>query len=204
MIQLFVPTIGTRLLLVEPWTFDLHEEHRNKSMFEVLGYDTTKFYCDFITRIDSKGQTNVVDYPVYSNPSILIRNPLAKPDRFEKVSVRDYFSKFDTTIPNANMTTALNASIIVDPEMIKDARHSATYFKETGHINLTLPINTILKVDRIYIRQGAGDFDSITFVVEDCPITELKSKKTGGLYKGKQLRFWAKLEDVNTIICDII
>ena len=49
---------------------------------------------------------------------------------------------------------------------------------------MTLPAGTELKVDRIYIRKGAEDFSSVTF------------KST---YKGKQIRFFAKLNDVNKI-----
>lgn len=48
----------------------------------------------------------------------------------------------------------------------------------------TLPKGTTLKVDRIYIRKGAGDYDSVTFFM---PGT------------GKRIRFWAKLADVNRI-----
>lgn len=45
--------------------------------------------------------------------------------------------------------------------------------------------NTILKIDRIYIRKGNKDYSSISFWVKS------------GLYKGA--RFWAKLEDCNKI-----
>jgi hypothetical protein len=41
-------------------------------------------------------------------------------------------------------------------------------------VQVTLPVETLLKVDRIYIRKGASDFDSITF--------------------------WATLKDVNNIV----
>lgn len=34
----------------------------------------------------------------------------------------------------------------------------------------TLPTGTTLKVDRIYIRKGGGDFDSVTFYVESTPL----------------------------------
>lgn len=55
--------------------------------------------------------------------------------------------------------------------------------EEVSHI-VTLPIDTILIVDRIYIRQNASDFDSISF----------KAKNELGKF-----RFWAKLDDVNKI-----
>jgi len=55
----------------------------------------------------------------------------------------------------------------------------------------TLPAGTILVVDRIYIRQQAEDYDSLTFWVAWCP-----SKK----FQVKKLRFWAKLCEVNKIV----
>ena len=32
----FIPTVGTNLILAEPWTFTLFSERRNKSLWEVL------------------------------------------------------------------------------------------------------------------------------------------------------------------------
>lgn len=55
---------------------------------------------------------------------------------------------------------------------------------------VSLPTGTELVIDRIYIRQGAGEFDSVTFVIKDCP----KQKLIGQ-------RFWAHLTDVNQIQC---
>jgi len=52
----------------------------------------------------------------------------------------------------------------------------------------TLPKDTILKVDRIYIRQGSEDYDSVTFRISDCPNKKLNKK-----------RFWVKLDDANEL-----
>jgi hypothetical protein len=54
---------------------------------------------------------------------------------------------------------------------------------------VTLPAGTILNVNRIYIRNGCKDFDSVTFSIKKCPDKKLKG------------RFWAKLGDVNKIVC---
>jgi len=54
------------------------------------------------------------------------------------------------------------------------------------------PAGTKLKVDRIYIKKGASAFDSITFI--------LKKGDFPGFPKLNG-RFWAKLYDVNRIIC---
>jgi hypothetical protein len=51
----------------------------------------------------------------------------------------------------------------------------------------TFPAKSVLIVDRIYIRQGQDDYDSVTF--------RSKYQQTGF---GK-VRFWAKLDDVNTM-----
>ena len=51
-----------------------------------------------------------------------------------------------------------------------------------------LPRGTRLKVARIYVRHGAGDFDSITFTINKHP-TDKKLKA----------RFWCKLNDANKI-----
>lgn len=57
-------------------------------------------------------------------------------------------------------------------------------FSKARIISHTFPKDTILKVDRIYIRKGAEDFSSLTFYVT---------------INKKAYRFWAKLEDVNNI-----
>lgn len=54
--------------------------------------------------------------------------------------------------------------------------------------NFTFDPETILEVDRIYIRKGAEGFSSVTFKWR-------KDKKT--------IRFWVKLEDANRIIFEL-
>jgi len=59
---------------------------------------------------------------------------------------------------------------------------------------ITIPKGSVLTVDRLYVRKGAKDFDSISFfLTKDSP---LKNKKV--------LRFWAKLNDVNKIECKLV
>jgi hypothetical protein len=55
-------------------------------------------------------------------------------------------------------------------------------------IKVVLPRTTILKVDRIYVRKGASEYNSLSFVLKKAPF----------YFKGK-VRFWAKLPDVNKI-----
>lgn len=63
---------------------------------------------------------------------------------------------------------------------------------------VTLPKGTELRVDRVYIRQKLGEYDSITFQIISWP-----GKAVGKAAFGRtKLRFWAKLSDVNNIFCN--
>ena len=65
--------------------------------------------------------------------------------------------------------------------------------------HVTFPKGTQLKIDRIYIRKGAEDYSSITFRVSDIP-----DEGIGKFIGKKKSRFWAKLDDVNTIEYDLV
>lgn len=96
---------------------------------------------------------------------------------------------------------------------------------------VVIPAGEILKIDRIYIRKGKDDFDSVTFLWKGKRTKAYSEIKTGRrvvttlpdrttlqcLFSGKRaipqyedyeyvdktpakpVRFWAKLNDVNTI-----
>jgi hypothetical protein len=103
------------------------------------------------------------------------------------------------------------------PEYTWACLHSAPHKPDRRNSiwQATLPQGTKLKVDRIYIRKGISAYSSITFFINECPLKELTPKKKGGTFEsskkvtspnGKhewleryQLRFWAKLADVNTM-----
>lgn len=86
---------------------------------------------------------------------------------------------------------------------------------------VVLPKGAVLKIDRIYIRKGAKDYDSVTFILQSIPKKDIEvpeersiydknapnpSRKDGerGAYVKKtvirnKIRFWAKLKDINNI-----
>jgi len=92
-------------------------------------------------------------------------------------------------------------------------------WRDKGSIIATLEKGTVLRVDRIYIRKGKGEWDSITFIINEAPKDDKRAKATkqpsrwntqananGTEDKGQQpeqkykgARFWAKLDDVNEI-----
>jgi len=67
----------------------------------------------------------------------------------------------------------------------------------------------VLIVDRIYIRKGGVDYSSLTFRLKSTPDSRFansKAKQIPFTKKGAKAhgRFWAKLEDVNAIECNIV
>lgn len=70
--------------------------------------------------------------------------------------------------------------------------------------NVTLREGCLLQVDRIYIRQGQGDFDSITFFLVEIPESmhdevNMNAKKAPFQKKKTLARFWVKVADANNI-----
>jgi len=120
-VRITIPTIGSDMILAEPWAFMLFHEGRNSKFLEALGFEYGQG-----TEIDT-GRTNW----------------------------------------NGNK--------------VKDTASE-----------VVLPAGARLKVARIYIKNGAGAFDSVTFSI-----------RKGGWPndKTKRGRFWAKLNDVNRIVC---
>lgn len=70
---------------------------------------------------------------------------------------------------------------------LSEAYEALKKFKNEKPCFITLPKNTVLEVDRIYIRQGSAQYSSVTF--------KIRGKKV--------LRFWLTLSDVNKIDCNI-
>ena len=56
---------------------------------------------------------------------------------------------------------------------------------------VTLPVGTLLRMDRIYIRKNAEYYDSVTFVIQEC-----------SLIKKGNPRFWVKLKDANKMVLE--
>ena len=78
-----------------------------------------------------------------------------------------------------------NLSLIQKVDPTYTGKGWGIYGKRDQTWTVTLPERWELKVERIYIRNGQRNFDSITF---SCP------------YNGKRVRFWVKLTDANKIV----
>lgn len=117
-------------------------------------------------------------------PTIRIPDPSGKT---ELVTIIDY----DTPLINHRFPTKQ----VKRPVYVEVPNPTPEYY------NVTLPADTHLIVDRIYIRKGSEDFDSVTFVIPkaDKAFGQIRIDK-----KNTSVRFWAKLDDVNNIEFDLV
>ncbi len=88
-------------------------------------------------------------------------------------------------------------------EEIKNYYGAAPSFQYEYLYPMKLPVDTVLQMDRIYIRKGMGTFDSVTFLISDCPDKRFAPKKARGFLPGG-CRFWVKLEEANMVECDVV
>lgn len=79
--------------------------------------------------------------------------------------------------------------------------HAVNYAYWTGDWShpFSFAEDTELKIDRIYLRQGQKDFDSVSFR-SNCWVSKISAPAARIPRKTKSIRFWAKLSDVNNIV----
>jgi hypothetical protein len=78
-------------------------------------------------------------------------------------------------------------------ELVGDTR-TMSWRVKISSIPCTIPKGSTLKIDRLYIRKGVSDYDSVTFYWKGVPPKpRAKSKRL------RAVRFWVKLEDANKI-----
>lgn len=70
-------------------------------------------------------------------------------------------------------------------------------------VKFTLPKGAVIKVDRIFIRKGSSDFDSISFYLDRSTLLKYDTKYSNLIAKIAKVtgvcRFWVKLADANKI-----
>lgn len=179
-----IPEIGDKLLLTTAWEFSLHAETRNVSLGKIHGY----------TYLWNKRTRNAWF------PSISLL-PQVKPFSFiwrtseEEIKKRNSNlfgvikdqKKYDEELTlfrnNQKKSEECRKKQEAFNQRIEDLIDSKEFEKS---ITIKFPKGTILIVDRVYIRQGAKEYSSLSFYAESPN------------WKGRK-RFWAKLKDCNKI-----
>jgi len=168
MFRLFIPAIGTRLFLAEPWTFQLHREHRNDSLMALVAPHHDLVYEEEVYEAQVESYRRTCE-----NFEVLGDIPARQEHRFGHVETVGPFKKIRYT--------------------------TRQYPKQ---VMVTLAAGTELVVERIYIRQGAEGFDSVTFRIgnSDDPRFTKEKQAEARLKKGGKIRFWVGLHDANEIV----
>lgn len=187
--ELFIPELGTELKLTEDWEFKLYPEGRNSTLLKLLGFrlDMTPNYVvrPYQIRIDAD------KFSLYEIEKDKFYKSVRKFKReIYQMDTNKIVGKYFTTYPLQN-----------NIELRKKERENC--FKETVDfikrideyttkepLITIIPKDSTLIVDRIYVRKGNEQFNSVSFYWKDKPL--------GKGFK-KYVRFWAKLEDVNKI-----
>jgi len=163
--KLFIPSLGTILILAEEWTFKLQFEHRNVTLMKVF----------------APPELDAVD------PD----NPKAHRRRWYGYDPADF---------EGVKGVELGCDRAMTDEQLDRAYSSfkATNARDVSWLRITLPKDTTLVVDRIYIRRGGEAFDSVTFRIPKNKKLPPELARFGGT------RFWVKLNEANNIVCDIV
>jgi hypothetical protein len=188
--KLYVPEIGDHLVLTKDWTFELHAESRNEQLAVLFGHYLSGSYTG--------GWIDEQTLPRLRNPDYQINYPDREDRRFKS------FGRYD----HAAYTEACREAQTACPEYVQYNidkidwnNRSKEVMKEK--LTVTLPVGTVLAVDRLYIRKGASDYSSITFYAKELGEVIIPgSRWSWGNQKAtkrKAQRFWAKLADCNTI-----
>lgn len=166
--QLYVPEIGDMIRLTGDWSFTLYQEYRNRTLWD-----------------DERCRDRMID------PDQTPVHELEK--KIEGIESRLTFQEIKNSYGWAPNRVQVYASQ-------EDKDNHRRYKQELYELQqrhswapVTLLKDTVLKVDRIYIRKGISEYSSITFFVwsKPGPVAANASKKKS--------RFWAKLADCNNI-----
>lgn len=166
--QLYVPEIGDMIRLTQDWSFTLYEEYRNRTLWDDEKCRDREVHPD---------QTPVkeVEAKIKAIESRLTYQEIVNSYKWSPSRIQVYASQ-------------------------EDKDNHRRYNQELYELQqrqswapVTLLKDTVLKVDRIYIRKGISEYSSITFYVRSKP-----GPVVAGASK-KKSRFWAKLADCNNI-----
>lgn len=184
--KFYVPELGDKITLAEPFTFNLHAENRNSDLISAFGHYIAGY----------KLIVNSEDLPPMRDADLTVNYPDSSDPKFQ-----NWLGRFDCDAYNKACKEAEEAV----PERAKyyeDFRNHQEESRKIGKpsIEVTLPAGTELTIDRIYIRKGSLDFSSITFRTTSLGRTDVRHRWRTGTKSKKSLRFWVKLQECNTIV----
>lgn len=189
----YVPEIGDELVLSAPWVFSLFPEYRNTALATMLGY----YSCPG----RKIGWVSVEDVPMIRDEDYVLNYPPTS-DFPNPTLGRHYNSyDYDAYTKACDKVRSENKEYVrYQNELVEWRKKCELHCRET--IIVELPVGSVLKIDRIYIRKGAKDYSSITFYLKGNNPVLVKSRWSDKKSMKKSIRFWAKLNECNRIQFD--
>ena len=213
--KMFIPEIGTVIKLEKDWELTLVPEKRNESLYKRLGIMEelqyyTFDYCE-IYNIEI-----IVGAVTHKITDLVFRFNMPFDEALDEYILRVISKKYGSRItikirdkkqyPNL----VINKKVEVITKSIGSICVTYDYDISYEHIRAIISKDTLLQVDRIYIRKGLSDFSSLSFVSKDSPNVLFKPKNKMTSIEKKNhpsfgpIRFLSKLSDVNDIEFSII
>lgn len=196
---MFIPEISDQIRLVRPWAFCLNFESRNEALLLKLVLEQLK--------LEDKG-TYWMRSPHYRDDKQVAGTLIDNSIVAEHVHECGYVCPGDPGRTLGDRCPSCKKVIKSLAHRNPPGRERVLNKAELGPalidlggkgwgMRCDLPTDTVLSIDRIYIRKGSSDFSSVTFFLKSTshPLFDRRQKKLGK----KPLRFWARLEDVNCI-----
>lgn len=222
MTRLYVPSIGEEFELAEDWTFDLYPEKRNQNLPSLLGLDYqysylnkrtlskenfeffsekfgltgNAFNCWIATKTFESIKNIFNEYDAKRNEVYdLYQEKWESKNRILR-NYQDYDSGLEREYDKHGIPDLFEKSLQEKKELIKQNQSSIF-----DVLKVTLPAGTVLKLDRIYIRKGNSEYDSLSFFIKRYG-KDGEIRKTSTNSKGS-LRFWSKLDDCNKMYLNL-
>lgn len=209
MSRLFIPPLATKFRLTAPWSFVLHREARCRDLFVMAGWDRENVRVSADER-SVRSDYRETTYPNgWDKPGILapplsqtrfdFGEPVTDPEALVYPMGLD--TKGGASWEHANRRSLAclveGTEVVLQLPVPADAMRVIVYARVRGSVTatVTLPTGSVLAPARYYIRNGASDFDSVTFHLQK-PGKNEKPRPHG--------RFWAKLPDVNRIEYELV
>lgn len=175
MAKLFVPAIGTKLRLLSPWLFQIELESRNTNFMNMLGVFS--------------------QYPEFEEAIQTVDKYLERFGSSRRYDVNEFSYGADYLFDHQ-----YRRAVAALPDLEVTELKTALLRLKQKIFDAFLPPDTVLIVDRVYIRNPASDYDSLTFMVDSAPDGVFIKKSTkGGTSFGRKPRFWVPLKHANTL-----
>lgn len=137
--KLYVPEIGDHLRLTADWTFKLHNEYRNESLWKL--YD-----CD-------------------NDPEVAAQRAEADDLRTKIESIESKWRYPGSFNWHYNNNIVRDPVDVETANSLRIQLNKLNLWAST----VTIPEHSLLSVDRIFIRKGMDDWSSLTFYLKEHP-----------------------------------